>query len=124
MQIDAHYYGVLAFARAVGFKKEYAHIVAYASQFVDDAKINHIILNKQPDSVSYEMISDEPSYFNMATCHSYFKLNTFNYEAMTNNTTAFHFVPGCKGENFAKKLRCSEESPIILDILGEVEEDD
>ena len=39
MKIDAHYYALLAFARAIGFKKECAHRIAYASQFVDDAKI-------------------------------------------------------------------------------------
>lgn len=124
MNIDAHYYAILAFARAVGFKKKYAHIIAYASQFVDDAKVNHIVLNKKPNNIEYDIISNEPSFFNMATCHSYFKINTFNYEAMINNTTAFHFVPGCKGENFAKKLRCSEESPIILDFLEDVIKED
>lgn len=123
MKIDAHYYGILAFARAIGFKKEYAHTIAYASQFVDDAKINQIVLKSSPENLEFEIISGEPSFFNMATCHSYFKINTFNYEAMTNNTIAFHFVPGCKGENFAKKLRCSEESPIILNILKELEQD-
>jgi len=117
---DAHYYAILAFCRAVGFKKDAAHTVAYASQFVDDAKINHIKLDQNPNEIQYEIISDEPSFFNMATCHQYFRVNTFNYNAMMNNTTAFHFVPGCKGENFSKKLRCSEESPIILDILEDV----
>lgn len=124
MNIDAHYYGILAFARAAGFKKEYAHTIAYASQFVDDAKINHITLNNAPEDVEFEIVSNQPSFFNMATCHSYSKINTFNYEAMVNNTIAFHFVPGCKGENFAKQLRCSEESPIILSILDDLKKED
>ncbi len=45
MKIDAHYYTVLAFARMVGYKKEIAHQIAYASQFVDDAKINKMSLS-------------------------------------------------------------------------------
>ncbi|MBW2005917.1 MAG: hypothetical protein JRI72_15210, partial [Deltaproteobacteria bacterium] len=48
MKIDAHYYAVLAFARAIGFDKDSAYQVAYASQFVDDAKINLMYLKEDP----------------------------------------------------------------------------
>ncbi len=120
MKIDAHYFALLAFARGVGFNKEAAYQIAYASQFVDDAKINQITLDEiTPQAVLRELIP-ENFLLNMATCHSYFKINTFNYEAMLNNTTAFHFVPGCEGTSFSKKMRCKEESPIIMDILNEV----
>jgi len=127
MKIDAHYYALLAFCRACGFKKESAHKVAYASQFVDDARINHIVIAGNPgrDLIQCDNIDNQPSFFNMATCHSYTRMKTFNIEAMINNTCAFHFVPGCRGPNFAKKLRCSEESSVITDILREaLEEDD
>ena len=42
MQIDAHYYALLTMARSIGIEKKVAHKIAYASQFVDDAKINQI----------------------------------------------------------------------------------
>jgi len=119
MKRDAHFYAILGFARACGFRKESAYTIAYASQFVDDAKINHITI-KNPQNITYDIIENQPSFFNMATCHSYFRINTFNYNSMTNNTVAFHFVPGCKGESFPKKLRCSEESKVIKNILNEV----
>lgn len=125
MKKDAHYYAILAFCRACGFKKDSAHIVAYASQFVDDAKINLILLDQSKMSIEHDWIQNQPGFFNMATCHSYFRIKTFNYEAMVNNTSAFHFVPGCTGESFTKKLRCKEESPVILDILKDaILEDD
>ena len=125
MKIDAHYYAVLAFCRACGFKKDSAHKVAYASQFVDDARINHIVIQGKPGNIQCDNIDHQPSFFNMATCHSYTRMKTFNYEAMTNNTCAFHFVPGCKGPNFAKKLRCGKESPVITEILKKgLEQDD
>ncbi|HEY8910671.1 MAG TPA: DUF6765 family protein [Desulfosporosinus sp.] len=120
MQRDAHYYAVLAFCRACGFKKESAQVVAYASQFVDDAKINLMLIDQSSLTAGHDMVENRPAFFNMATCHSYFRINTFNYEAMVNNTIAFHFVPGCEGENFTKRLRCKEEAPIILDILKDV----
>lgn len=116
MNRDAHYYAILAFCRACGFTKDSAYQVAYASQFVDDAVINHITVNG-PIPVDCDEVDNIPCFFNMATCHSYFKMKTFNYEAMVGNTAAFHFVPGCKGENFTRKLRCNEESPVIKDLL-------
>ena len=123
MKKDAHYYAVLAFARAVGFQKDAAQIIAYSSQFVDDSKINHIIIKGNPDNIEHDIIDDKPAFFNMATCHSYFKIKTFNFSAMTNNTCAFHFVPGCDGKSFVKKLRCKQESRVILKILKEVKKE-
>ena len=117
MQIDAHYYGVLAMARSVGIEKETAHKIAYASQFVDDAKINQITLDDNNPEHYFDELNTKPQIMNAATCHNYFKIDTFNYGAMINNTTAFHFVPGCDGDSFVKKMRCKKESPIILDIL-------
>jgi len=126
MKIDAHYYAVLAFCRACGFNKKSACTIAYASQFVDDAKINHVVVEGDiPGELQYDTIEGKPSFFNMATCHSYTRIKTFNYSAMINNTAAFHFVPGCNGNHFVKQLRCTEESPVITGILQEalLEED-
>ena len=135
MKRDAHYYGILALSRACGFKKESALTLAYASQYVDDAKIN-LIHFQDPDKgkgstenqpfggIIYDVVDDKEVFINMATCHSYFWIKTFNYEAMVSNTCAFHFVPGCQGENFTKKLRCKEESPVILKILNEALQED
>ncbi|NQT65934.1 MAG: hypothetical protein HQ554_07115 [FCB group bacterium] len=124
MKKDAHYYAVLAFARACGFKKEAACSVAYASQFVDDAKINYITLKEKPASGEFEIIDNKPALFNMATCHSYFKVKTFNFSSMTNNTCAFHFVPGCEGSSFVKKMRCKENKQVINNILRDAKEED
>ena len=123
MKIDAHYYGILAFCRACGFTKEAAGTIAYASQYVDDAKINHIVLAKKPENVEPETIDGKPAFFNMATCHAYLQLDTYNYDAMIGNTCAFHFVPGCKGNNFTRKLRCKEQSPIIESILEKAKQE-
>lgn len=119
MKIDAHYYGILAFSRACGFTKQAAGTLAYASQYVDDAKINHMVLAKKPEGVEPETINGKPAFYNMATCHSYTKMATYNYDAMTGNTCAFHFVPRCDGKSFTRKLRCKEKSPIIEAILAE-----
>ncbi|UCF90769.1 MAG: hypothetical protein JSW39_21150 [Desulfobacterales bacterium] len=124
MQKDAHYYAVLAFARLSGFKKEAAHTVAYASQFVDDAKINHIVAQgKRSDLENTMIVGDETHFLNMATCHNYFRSRTFNYSAMMNNTCAFHFVPGCVGNNVSRKFRCKEKSEVIKSIMTDALKD-
>lgn len=122
MKRDAHYYAVLALCRACGFKKDDALTVAHASQYVDDAKINLIYFDAAGAGAEpvYNVVNGRPAFFNMATCHSYFWIKTFNYEAMVNNTSVFHFVPGCRGEVFTKRMRCKEESPVIMEILNDV----
>ena len=124
MKIDAHYYAVLAFARACGFNKESAYQIAYASQFVDDAKINLMTIEDDPGAnVKHDVFNGKHMFLNMATCHSYTRLETFNYDAMINNTCAFHFVPGCKGKNFPEKLRCKEGSDVMNKILNKALEE-
>ncbi|WP_368294497.1 DUF6765 family protein [Dehalobacter sp. TBBPA1] len=123
MKRDIHYYALLAFCRSCGFNKESSRKIAYASQYVDDARINLMTIQNPAPEVSVDRSDNRAVFLNMATCHSYFKIKTFNYEAMINNTCAFHFVPGCKGENFTKKLRCKEESPVALVLLNEALDD-
>jgi len=119
MKIDAHYYAVLAFARAIGFSKDSAYQVAYASQFVDDAKINLMYLKEDPGAnVKHDVFDGQHLFLNMATCHSYTRVKTFNYDSMINNTCAFHFVPGCEGKKFSEKLRCKEDSEVAKNIIN------
>jgi len=112
MEISSHYYALLALCRIRGIKKEVAHKIAYASQFVDDAKINCL------SSV------DGFEIHNIATCHSYFKMRTYNFQAMLANTCAFHFIPGCEGETFTEKLICKENSSIVNQIIDEYIQDE
>lgn len=124
MKKDCHFYALLAFCRACGFKKESAFTIAYASQFVDDATINYISIKEKPEDIECDSIDNIPCFFNMATAHSYDRPKTYNYSAMINNTVAFHFVPGCKGDSFVKKLRCKENSIIIREILDKAIKED
>jgi hypothetical protein len=124
MHLDAHYYAILAFAVSCGFKKESAQTLAYASQFVDDAKINQLSISGPTYDISPKHLSSR-SLINMSTCHSYCHLKTFNHAAMINNTCAFHFVPGCNGDNFIWKMTCEPEGPIIYKIMDSaLEEND
>lgn len=120
MKRDAHYYATLALCRACGFNKESSLLIAYSSQFVDDAKINLIFIANPMTGIEHDVIDNQPAFCNMATCQSYFWLKALDSKAMAKNTCAFHFSPGCEGENFIQKLRCKEESQLILDILKNI----
>jgi len=120
MKRDAHYYAMLAFSRACGFRPESAHELAFASQFVNDAKIDYMTFDGDvPKDLDYTVNGRRPVFSGMATSHSAFRLESFTWSSMIETTTAFHFVPGCKGSNFVTKLRCMEESPVILTIVRE-----
>ena len=46
MRRDFHFYAIYALARAAGFPPEQAYIVAYASQYTDDAVSENAISHK------------------------------------------------------------------------------
>ena len=124
MKTDAHYYAILAFCRACGFKKDNARTIAYASEYVDHADINLVFFEDAAITIEHDIVEKQPAFINMSTCQSYFNIETFSYEAMINNTCAFHFVPGCEGKSFMRKLQCKEASPVILQLLNEALSDD
>lgn len=64
MKKDAHYFALLALARSVGIEKETAHKIAYASQFVDDARVNKITLHAYSDTFSHQVFSGIASKVN------------------------------------------------------------
>jgi hypothetical protein len=105
MEISSHYYALLALCKTIGLDDKISYTLAYSSQYVDDAKINHLVSN------------DKIVLSNIATAHRYFKINTYTFSAMIYNTCAFHFLPACKGDSFTQKLICQKDSKIINTIL-------
>ena len=80
-----------------------------------------------PDGVGAKegfYIEHPSTLLNMATCHSYSRIKTFNLSAMINNTCAFHFIPGCKGSDFAWRMVCRPNGPIISEIVKEAVKED
>ena len=60
MQEDMHFYGVYAFARAAGINPETARIIAYASQFVDDAINDEAVILSNKQAILPTMTSHKP----------------------------------------------------------------
>jgi hypothetical protein len=105
MDIDMHYYGTYALARAAGLRQDAARVIATAAQYVDDS----IGLEKSvvhPDGARFHID---------ATSHHPFSLQGL----IENNDlddqqlvwVPFHFLPGGEGSSQSQKLMCVKNSP-------------
>ena len=106
MQIDMHYYGTYAMARAAGLTPEASKIIATAAQFVDD--------NADKESIEFE---DGGRLDADATAHHAFNLKNIDREDQRKIWVPFHFLPGNQGDSYTERLICRMNSPILDDML-------
>ena len=106
MQIDMHYYGTYAMARAAGLKKEASKIIATAAQFVDD--------NAEKESVEFR---DGGRLDAEATAHHAVDRKNIDREDQRKIWVPFHFLPGNKGNSYTERLVCRMNSQILKDML-------
>ena len=97
MQIDMHFYGIYALARAAGIKPDSAHTIAYASQFVDDALDGEVNVLKNHKAVFPIITSHKPMDYQNAMFRDQWKV-----------WVPFHFLPGNlkNGRSFYEKMQC------------------
>ncbi|MGE5506527.1 MAG: DUF6765 family protein [Actinomycetota bacterium] len=100
MQIDMHYYGTYALARAAGIGADDALVIATAAQFVDDN-----------DEGNFIAFSDGKCIASQATAHPT-EDREHNFDVMDQRRVwvPFHFLPGGIGDTPAKRLRCLKDS--------------
>ncbi|MBI4688992.1 MAG: hypothetical protein HY754_01770 [Nitrospirae bacterium] len=108
MQLDMHFYGVYALARAAGIKGDVAEKIAYASQFVDDAVDQGIVFVNKTESVLPTMTSHRPIDYQNAIPNDQW-----------NVWVSFHFLPGNGGENFYSRMTCEKGSKPAMDMLND-----
>lgn len=99
MQLDMHFYGVYALARAAGIKADTARIIAYASQFVDDAIDDDKIVLSSDNALLPLMTSHMPLDYKNTILSDQWRV-----------WVPFHFIPGNKGDSFAQKMICQMHS--------------
>jgi hypothetical protein len=106
MQIDAHYYGTYAMARAAGLRPEVAKYVATCAQFVDDNVANSSVELRDGGRIDAE-----------ATAHH--TIDTANLEDHDQRQVwvPFHFLPGNEGEGFTERLKCRKDSAIARELI-------
>jgi hypothetical protein len=108
MELDLHFYGVYALARAAGIKPETAKIIAYSSQFVDDAMEDGMI-----------ELDNQTAIFPTKTSH---KLTDYQNTLARDQWKVwipFHYLPGGESDKGAliDKLVCRKDSKPAKEIL-------
>jgi len=110
MQIDCHYGAIYALSRLAGIKSEFAEIIAYASQQVDDATHGHVLRFKNTGGVFRQTL----------TAHRKLDLRSLNMRYQLETWMPFHFLPGAEGKTTGEKLICHADSKPAEAMLKEV----
>ena len=106
MQIDMHYYGVYAMARAAGLTREASGRIATASELVDD--------NAEQEHVEF---GDGGRLDLMPTAHHTTDTANLNEEMQRKVWVPFHFIPGNRGRTVAERLVCRKDSAIAREVV-------
>ena len=106
MQLDMHYYGTYAMARAAGLSRENARIIAISAQFVDD--------NAEKESVCFR---DGGRMDAEATAHHAYQVKNIDEEDQRKIWVPFHFLPGNKGDSYTARLVCQKNSKIAQEMV-------
>ena len=108
MQKDMHYYGTFVLARAAGINESTAHVIATASQFVDDSVENNT------DCV----LKDGSKIRQIVTAHHTDSIANINRDDQRKVWVPFHFLPGGgEGKPFYEKLICVMDSRPVRDMV-------
>jgi hypothetical protein len=111
MQIDMHYYGTYAMARAAGIKADPARVIATAAQYVDDNTGDGVLVLKDGARIPHQ-----------ATAH-HVDLREIDEMLDQDNQrqvwVPFHFLPGNQGTDYTERLVCQPDSPVARAMLDE-----
>ncbi|MCD6399368.1 hypothetical protein J7L85_01095 [candidate division WOR-3 bacterium] len=106
MQIDMHYYGTYAMARAAGITRNAAKIIATAAQFVDDNAAKNSIEFRDGGRLDAE-----------ATAHHAVDRKNIDLEDQRKIWVPFHFLPGNHGKTYTERLVCQKDSEIAREMV-------
>jgi len=106
MQLDMHYYGTYAMARAAGLKPSVCKTIATCAQFVDD--------NAAAQNIEFldgGRIDAQP------TAHHLGSVANIDHQDQRRVWVPFHFLPGNEGNSFSERLICRKNSQIAKDVV-------
>lgn len=107
MQIDMHYYGTYAMARAAGLNPSTSMTIATCAQFVDD--------NTGDGQVEFD---DGGRLDSVATAHHAADLENIDDQNQRIVWIPFHFIPGNEGDEFTERLVCRKDSAIAREMIS------
>ena len=105
MQLDMHYYGTYAMARAGGLNSDAARIIATSAQFVDDNTAQSHVKFRDGSRIDQE-----------ATAHHPIDLSNRDDHDQRRVWVPFHFIPGNVGTTYTERLKCRMDSRIVQEL--------
>jgi len=122
MQRDFHYYAIKALAQKAGFTADEAEIIAYSSEYVDDAvEYQEIELEKFPE-IDFGRLSS--SKFNpICTAHKGLqRIKAFSEDIQQKVYISFHFIPEIKENsvNFLTQPKNNLSTELIQNAIDEI----
>jgi len=103
MRRDYHYYAIYIICIWAGIKPQIAEMLAYASEQVDDAKLQGPL-----------KILDGGQYWPISSAHPIMHPDFFQPKTALNLYAPFHFFPSLSGLDFDSRMCCLPESEGIL----------
>ncbi len=110
MQIDFHHGTVYVLSRMAGFTPQEAYIIAYSSQYVDDAEL-YCASGQIRKNNTTELICFDDGTRHEPVCSSVKRLNIYNdliKPLQYKIWVAFHFLPAGTGRTQSQKLVCKK----------------
>lgn len=107
MQLDMHYYGTYAMARAAGLKPAVCKTIATCAQFVDD--------NAHSENIEF---LDGGRVDIVATAHHVASISNIDPKDQRRVWVPFHFLPGNQGDSFSERLLCRKDSDIAKEMVN------
>ncbi len=105
MQLDMHYYGTYAMARAAGLNADTAKMVATCAQFVDDNTAASHVAFRDGSRIDVE-----------ATAHHTVDGANLDENDQRQVWVPFHFLPGNVGDGYTEQLKCRMDSEIAQEM--------
>ena len=105
MQRDMHFHAVYCLARAAGLRAGAARTIAHASQYVDDAIDDELV------------VLDGHAILPVITSHKPYDWENVQREEQWNVWIPFHFVPGGEGETFRERIATRKGALLARQLL-------
>ncbi|WZL74135.1 hypothetical protein QBE52_05185 [Clostridiaceae bacterium 35-E11] len=111
MQKDFHFYTIYTLCRTAGLDTKTSQVIAYASQYTDDAKYGSVLTFQHGGR-----------YRQIMTAHRFLDIGALSKDTFYTIFVPFHFLPGMvpKPESFYEKLVCKANSQIAQEMMAEV----
>jgi hypothetical protein len=107
MDIDMHYYGTYALARAAGIGADVAKRIAIAAEFVDDSTDTQVLVNPQGARFRGEATAHHPADF----------APNNDPDDQLQVWLPFHFLPGASGATQSLKLVCTKNGVLAQEMV-------